>query len=342
MGRFLLRRLVTGLFVLFFVVTATFFFVHVVPSDPAQKWVGFRATAEQKAAARIELGLDKPLYVQYVSYLKNLVKGDLGVSITSHQPVAKELKEAIPKTIELVVMSMTLAFLLGLPIGVYSAIKENTIFDHLGRFISVSVISLPAFWVALMLQIIFSTYLGLLPLSGQMDTIIKITNPVQLVTGFSILDSLLTGNMEAFKNIILHSILPVFTLMAYSFGLTSRMTRSILLEVLNEDYIRASRAYGIKERLVIWRYAIKNILGTLATVLALAAGYALVNTFVIEAIFSWPGVGSYIAHSVINLDYPAIIGVTLFAALSYVTLNLIADIIVALDPRIRYAEGGNQ
>jgi len=342
MGKFLLRRLVFGLFVLFFVVTATFFLSRVVPSDPTQKWVGFRATAEQKAAARIELGLDKPLYVQYISYLKNLVKGDLGVSITSHRPVAEELKEAIPKTIELVVMSMTLAFFLGLPIGVYSATKENTIFDHLGRFISVSFISLPAFWVALMLQISFSASLGLLPLSGQMDTIIEITNPVQSVTGFSILDSLLTGNMEAFKNIILHSILPVFTLMAYSFGLTSRMTRSILLEVLNEDYIRASRAYGIKERLVIWRYAIKNILGTLATVLALAAGYALVNTFVIEAIFGWPGVGSYIARSVINMDYPAVIGVTLFAAISYVILNLIADIVVALDPRARYAEGGNQ
>ena len=341
MGKYILQRLITGVFVLFFVVTVTFFLSHVIPSDPAQKWVGAHATDEQKAAARIELGLDKPLYIQYTSYLKNLVKGDFGISITSHRPVAIELKEAIPNTVELVALSIIFAFFLGLPIGVYSASKENTIFDHLGRLASVSVISLPVFWVALMLQIIFSTGLGLFPLSGQMDTIIKLTNPLQRVTGFSILDSLLTGNMEAFKNIISHYVLPILTLMSYPLGLTSRMTRSILLEVLNEDYIRASRAYGIKERLVIWRYAIKNVLGTIATVLALSAGYALVNTFVIEAVFSWPGIGNYLARSVVNLDYPAIIGVTLFASLSYIILNLIADIIIALDPRIRFTEGGN-
>lgn len=342
MVKYILRRLGTGFFVLLFVVTITFFFTHIIPSDPAAKWVGAHATTEQKAAARIELGLDKPLHVQYVSYLKDMVKGDFGVSILTHRPVAQDLKEAIPKTLELVIISVVISFFLALPVGVYSAIKENTIIDHLGRFLSVSVISLPVFWVALMLQIIFSTYLKFLPLSGEMSTIIKITHPLKGVTGFSILDSLLTGNIEAFKDIILHSILPIFTLMAYPFGLTSRMTRSILLEVLNEDYIRASRAYGIKERLVIWRYAIRNVIGTIATVLALASGYALVNTFVIEAIFSWPGVGTYIARSVINLDYPAVIGVTLFASLSYVLLNLLADIILAFDPRIRYSGESNQ
>ncbi|MDD2574067.1 MAG: ABC transporter permease [Firmicutes bacterium] len=341
MWKFIIRRVAIGIFILFVVVSTTFFFSRIVPSEPAQKWVGAHATEEQIEAAKIELGLDKPLYSQYIKYLGDLLKGDFGMSIVSHRPVSLELKNAIPNTLELVILSVILAFAIGLPIGVYSAIHENTIFDHLGRFISVGVISMPTFWVALMLQIIFSTKLGLLPLTGQMDTILKLTNPLDKITGFAMLDSVITGNWRVFKDLILHAILPILTLMSYSLGLTSRMTRSILLEVLNEDYIRASRAYGIKERIVIWKYAIKNVLGTVTTVLALSAGYALVNTFVIEAVFSWPGIGSYISRSVINLDYPAIIGVTLFASVSYIILNLIADIIVALDPRIRFVKGGD-
>jgi peptide/nickel transport system permease protein len=341
MGRFAIRRIFTGIFVLFAVVTLTFFFARVVPSDPAQKWVGSHATEEQKAQARQELGLDKPLVQQYLIYLKNLLRGDFGVSISSHRPVGLELREAIPSTLELVFLSVILAFLVGLPIGVYSAMKENTIFDHLGRFVSVGIISMPSFWIALMLQIIFASRLGWVPLTGQIDTLVKLMNPIQRVTGLPIFDSLITGNWPVLGSLVTHAILPIFTLMSYSLGLTARMTRSILLEVLREDYINASRAYGVKERVVIWVFAIKNVVGTVATVLALSAGYALVNTFVIEAIFSWPGIGNYIARSVITLDYPAIIGVTLFASFSYVVLNLLADIVIALDPRVRFAQGGN-
>lgn len=341
MGRFLIRRMATGAFVLFVVVTVTFLLAAVVPSDPTDKWVGPHATAEQKAAARVELGLDKPLLTRYVTYLKNLVHGDFGVSITTHRPVAAELKDAIPNTVELVFWSVILAFLAGLVVGVYSATRENTLVDHAARFFSVGVISMPTFWVALMLQIIFSSKLHLLPLTGQVDTLLTLTNPLTRVTGFPIFDALITGNWPVLTNLLYHFILPLITLSSYSFGLTARMTRSILLEVLNEDYIRASRAYGLRERLVIWRYAIKNVMGTVVTVLALSAGYALVNTFVIEAVFSWPGIGNYIAQSVVNMDYPSIIGVTLFASLAYVLLNLFADIIVAMDPRVRHAQGGN-
>lgn len=340
MGRFVLRRLASGFFVLFVVVTVTFLLAAVVPSDPAEKWVGPHATAEQKAAARIELGLDKPLLVRYVNYLGNLVRGDLGTSIVSHRPVAVELSEAIPNTVELVFWSVVLAFFVGLLLGVYSATKENTIVDHVARFASVGVVSMPAFWVALMLQIIFGSVLHWLPLTGQMDTVLKLTHPLTRVTGFPILDSLLTGNWPVLGNLLQHFILPLLTLSSFSLGLTARMTRSILLEVLNEDYIKASRAFGLKERVVIWRHAIKNVMGTVVTVLALSAGNALVNTFVIEAVFSWPGVGNYIARSVMNLDYPSIVGVTIFAAIAFVLLNLFADIVIALDPRVRHAQGG--
>ena len=339
MGKFIVKRIAGGILILIVAFTMVFFLSRVIPSDPALKWVGAHATKEQKEAAIIELGLDKPISEQYINYFKNLIKGNLGVSIVSKRPVALELKEAIPNTLELVFISVILAFLVGMPIGVYSANKENTIFDHTGRVFSVGILSMPTFVVALFLQMIFSTRLGLLPLTGQMETITKLMNPVETVTGFTMLDSFITGNWPAFKDILIHSVLPVLTLMSYPLGLTARMTRSILLEVMNEDYVRAERAYGIKERKIIWIYSIKNVIGTVITVLALSTGYTLVNTFVIESIFSWPGVGNYIGRSVVNLDYPAIIGVTLFAAIAYVILNMIADIIIALDPRVRVVGG---
>lgn len=339
MGKFIIKRIAGGIIILMVAFTMTFFFSRIIPSDPAQKWVGAHATQEQKEAAIIELGLNKPLLQQYTDFLKNLFKGDFGISIVSHRPVALELKEAIPNTLELVFISVIIAFLIGVPIGVYSANKENTIFDHTGRIFSVGILSMPTFVVALLLQIIFSTRLGWLPLTGQMETVTKLMYPIRNVTGFTMLDSFITGNWKAFKDVALHSVLPVLTLMSYPLGLTARMTRSILLEVLNEDYIRAERAYGIKERKIIWIYSIKNVIGTVITVLALSTGYTLVNTFVIEAIFSWPGVGNYIGRSVVNLDYPAIIGVTLFAAVAYVLLNMMADIIIALDPRVRLVGG---
>ena len=342
MGKYIVTRIATGLFVLFAVMTFTFILSRVVPSDPAQRWVGAHATAEQKAEAVIELGLDKPLYEQYFKFIRQLFGGDLGISIVSHRPVLDELKETIPNTIEIVILSVLVAFVLGLPVGIYSAVKENTFFDHMGRFFSVGVISVPAFWFGMMLQIIFSNYLGWLPLSGQIDMMIQLTSPLERITGFTLLDAAITGNGAVFFDTLKHMILPVLTLGSYSFGLTARMTRSILLEVLGEDYIRAARAWGVRERLVIWRFALRNVLGTVVTVLALSAGYTLVSTFVIEAVFSWPGVGNYIALSVLNLDYPAIVGVTLFASLCYVLLNLFADIVIALDPRIRFTEGGGK
>lgn len=339
MGKFLLRRIITGILVIFFVITVTFVISRVIPSDPASKWVGAHATYEQKEAAIIELGLDKPLWEQYKIYVGSLLRGDLGVSITTHRPVLDEMLECIPNTIELVLLSTLLAFVIGLPIGVYSAVHENTIFDHLGRFFSIGIISMPSFWIALMLQIILATKLGWLPLTGQMDTMVSLLHPIEKVVGLPMLDSVLTGNWIAFKNLARHAVLPVLTLMAYDLGLTARQTRSILLEVLNEDYIRAARAYGIKERFVIWRSAVKNILGTLTTVLTLAIGQALVATFVMESVFSWPGIGSYISNAVMNLDYPAIIGVTMFSALAYVFLNFLADLVVAIDPRSRIMGG---
>jgi peptide/nickel transport system permease protein len=336
MWSYIIRRLFLGAVVLFGVITITFFIVRVVPSDPAARWVGPKATIEQIKLAEKELGLDKPLYVQYVKYITDLAKGNWGYSIRTHQPVLEDLKHYIPPTLELVILSIIIAFVIGVPLGIFAAVGMNRWPDHLSRFISVGCVSLPTFWLAMALQLVFFRLLGILPLGDRLDTMVKLINPVQNITGFMLIDAAITGNWTAFSDAFLHLILPTITLAAFPLGLVARMTRSTLLEVLNEDYIMAARAYGLPERVVIGAYALKNALGPTITVLALSAGYALINTFLIEAIFNWPGLGNYTALAVITNDYTAVMGVTILAAIAYVLLNLVADMLLALDPRVRY------
>ncbi|GAB6178692.1 ABC transporter permease [Desulfotomaculum defluvii] len=335
MRSFILKRLGLGLLVLLGVISVTFFITRVIPSDPAAKWVGPRATPQQIEAARGELGLDQPLYVQFGKYVVDLSQGDFGKSLRSHQPVADELKAYLPATIELVVLSTIIAVFLGIPLGVLSAKRKDQMVDHFSRIFSVGAVSLPTFWVGLFLQLLFYRYLEILPLGDQLSTDIKLLYEIPNITGFLLFDSLITGNFVILQDVLIHMILPGITIALYPLGLVARMTRSALLEILNEDYISAARSYGLPERLVLWRYALKNSLGPTVTVVTLSIGYTLVNTFLIEAIFSWPGIGSYISSAVISLDYPAIMGVTIFSAIAYVILNLIADFIIALDPRVR-------
>ena len=335
MKKIILRRLFLGMIVLLGVVIITFFLTRVIPSDPAAKWVGPRAKPEQIAKARIELGLDKPLYVQFFKYLTDLVQGDLGYSLRTRRPIMLDLKENLPATIELVLISTIAAVFIGIPLGVISAKRKDQWLDHISRLFSVGVVSLPTFWVALIMQLVFFRILGILPMGGQLSTEIKLTMEIPKITGFIIFDSLITGNFRIFFDALWHLILPGISIGLYPIGLVARMTRSALLEILSNDYITAARSYGLKERTVLWSYALKNSVGTTSTVVALSIGYALVNTFLTESIFSWPGIGSYIATAVIGLDYPAIMGVTIFSAIAYVILNLIADIVIALDPRVR-------
>jgi|YNPMSStandDraft_1061717.scaffolds.fasta_scaffold00636_13 peptide/nickel transport system permease protein len=335
MRKFILRRLLLGGIVLFGVAFITFFIARVVPSDPAAKWAGPRATAEQIARARIELGLDRPLIVQFGKYLLDLAQGNLGYSLRTRRPITLELLESLPATIELVLISTLAAVFVGIPLGVLSAKYKDRLVDHLSRLFAIGVVSLPTFWIGLILQLVFARTLQLFPLGGQLSTEIKIMMEIPKVTGFLLFDSLITGNFTIFTDAVWHLVLPGVTIGLYPIGLVARMTRSALLEILNEDYITAARSYGLKERVVLWSYALKNSIGPTSTVVALSIGYTLVNTFLTESIFSWPGIGSYIATAVIGLDYPAIMGVTIFSAFSYVILNLIADIIIALDPRVR-------
>ena len=335
MRKYIFKRLVSSLLVLLGVVTITFFISRVIPSNPATKWAGTRATEEQLAAAREELGLDDPLPVQYVNYLKDLLHGDLGVNYSTRQPVSLELATYVPATVELVLLAFVLAIIIGIPLGIYSAKKKDRLLDHGVRFFSIGAVSLPSFWVALFLQLVFYKTLNLLPIGGQLSAMATIFNEKPHVTGLLLLDCLLTGEFGLFADALQHIILPCITVSLYPIGLVARMTRSALLEILGEDYITAGRSYGLTEFKMLWKYALKNSLGATATDVALSMGYTLTNTFLVESIFSWPGIGSYISTAVTTLNFPAIMGVTIFGACCYILLNLLADLIIALDPRVR-------
>jgi len=335
MKKYILKRILLSIIVIFGVVTITFIIARVLPSDPASKWAGTRATPEQLEQARQELGLDDPLIVQYGHYISDLLHGDLGKSLSSKRPVVKEMLEYIPATLELVLLAFILAIIIGIPLGIYSAKKKDRLFDHVSRVFSIGAISLPTFWVALFLQLIFYKSLQWLPVGGEMSVEMTIFYERPHITGMLCLDCLLTGNFPMFVDTLKHLILPTVTIALYPIGLVARMTRSALLEILNEDYITAGRSYGIKESKMLWKYALKNSLGATATDVALAMGYTLTDTFLVEAIFAWPGIGKYISDAVTTLDTPAIIGVTIFGSLCYIILNLVADIIIASDPRIR-------
>ena len=335
MKKYIFKRLLSSLLVLLGVVTITFFISRVIPSNPATKWAGTRATEEQLAAAREELGLDDPLPVQYINYLKDLLHGDLGINYSTRQPVSLELATYVPATVELVLLAFVLAIIIGIPLGIYSAKKKNRLLDHSVRFFSIGAVSLPSFWVALFLQLVFYKALNLLPIGGQLSAMATIFNEKPHVTGLLLLDCLLTGEFSLFLDALQHIILPCITVSLYPIGLVARMTRSGLLEILGEDYITAGRSYGLTEFKMLWKYALKNSLGATATDVALSMGYTLTNTFLVESIFSWPGIGSYISTAVTTLNFPAIMGVTIFGACRYILLNLLADLIIALDPRVR-------
>jgi ABC-type dipeptide/oligopeptide/nickel transport system permease component len=332
---FFLRRVGTSLFVLIGVSIITFFLARVVPSNPAALYIGPKARAEDIARVTIQLGLDKPLPVQYVVYMNQLLHGDLGNSISTKRPITQELADRIPATMELLFSGMFLAVLVGVPMGVLSARSQGKPLDLSVRTLSIVGVSMPAFFLGLILQIIFFRNLHLLPLAGQVSGDLRFSHPLTNITDFILLDSLLTSNWVTLKDAFLHLMLPSITLAAYPIGLIARMTRAAMLEVLEQDYIRTARAYGIRQRIVIYLYALKNAISPTLTVIGLTFAFALTGTFFVEIIFDWPGLGMFTVRSLLSLDYPAIMGMTLFGSTGYVMINLIVDLLQAwIDPRI--------
>jgi peptide/nickel transport system permease protein len=313
----------------------TFFIARVVPSNPAAAWVGPHPTKEQIALATERLGLDRPLYEQYLRYMRGLLRGDLGNSIKTHQPITADFKTFLPATMELVLTGMVMAVLIGIPFGVLSGAQKGSLLDHFTRLFSIAGVSMPTFWLGLLLQLFFFSRLGLLPLAGRVSTQVALYHPVEQITGFYLIDTAITGNWVAFKDVLIHIILPAFTLATYAIGLTIRMTRSTMIEVLGEKYILASRVAGISERVVLFVLALKNAIIPTITVLGLSFVYSLTGAILVEVIFAWPGLGSYVTNAVLSIDFPVIVSVTLVVTVFYVFINLFLDLGQAmLDPRI--------
>lgn len=338
MHRFILRRLAGSAAVLLGLSAITFALARVVPSNPAAVYIGPKARPDEIERVARELGLDRPLPVQYLTYMGDMITGDWGTSIGTKQPVLSEILGRLPATLELIGAAMLLAIPLGLALGIVSARWQRRAPDTAVRLVSIVGVSLPAFWLGLLLQVLFFRVLHLLPLTGRVDQDLRFVAPITEITGFYLFDSLVTGNWPAFLDVATHLALPALTLAAYPIGLVARMTRAAMLEALSQDYVRAARAAGVSERLVTYRLALRNALIPVTTVVGLTLAYSLTGTFFVEVVFNWPGLGTFAVKGLLNLDYPVVMGITLFGAMGYVAINLAVDLGQAwLDPRTRLA-----
>ncbi len=312
----------------------TFFIAHVVPADPVLVALGEHAREDQIQAYRRAYGLDRPIGVQYVIYLRRLAAGDLGISIRTRRPVADDLQEFLPATVELGGTAWVIALLLGIPAGILSAVYKDRIFDHLSRIGALIGASMPVFWLGLLLLGTFYYRLRWLPGPGRLD-VSAIGPPSR--TGLLLVDAVLAGDWAVLWNALRHLILPALTLGLFSTAVIARMTRSAMLEVLYQDYIRTARAKGLARARVVLRHALRNAMIPTLTVVGISFGNLLSGAVLTETIFAWPGLGRYATTSAISLDFPAVVGVALVAAVIYTTINLVIDLLYArLDPRVRY------
>ena len=329
------RRCALAVLVVAGVVIMTFVIAHAVPGDPAATWAGPHASAAQVAAAHRFLGLDRPLPVQLVTYIGGILSGDWGVSIHTHRTVLSDLGTAAPATLELVIAALVIAVLAGVPAGLLSAMRPGRAADQAIRAGAILGVSMPVFWMALIFQLVFAQRLHLLPVAGEYSPTLLESGPLAHRTGFGVLDALLTGNWPMLGSTLTHLVLPALVVAAYPAGLIARIVRAQVLDSAGETHVQMARALGLPERTIFARYLMKLAWNPVAATLALVFGYSLVNTFLVESIFDWPGLGSYASASIAQLDTPAILGVTLLVAIVYVAANLIADLAqAALDPRI--------
>jgi len=310
-----------------------FFMVRAIPGDPAQIILGQQATQAQVQQLRENMGLDKPIFVQYGLFLKDALRGDLGDSIVTGRPVTTELMVRLPATFELTTFAMLIAVLVGIPVGVIAAVRQYSLLDKVTSVLALTGISMPIFWLAMILVVIFGVNLELLPFPGRLDPTTGITS----ITGLVLVDSLLTLNFAGFWDGLLHLIMPALALATIPMAVVMRMTRSSMLEVMNEDYVRTARAKGVIPWRVIVKHALRNAMLPTITVIGLQVGLLMGGAIITETIFSWPGIGLYAYNSISARDYASIQGVVLYGALLFVLINLVVDILYAiLDPRVRY------
>jgi peptide/nickel transport system permease protein len=310
-----------------------FFMVRAIPGNPAQIMLGQQASQEQVQQLTEKMGLDKPVFVQYGLFLKDALRGDLGDSTVTGRPVTTELLVRFPATLELVAFAMLIAILVGVPVGVISAVRQYSLLDKTTSVLALTGISMPIFWLALILVVIFGVNLELLPFPGRLDP----TTGITALTGLVLVDSLLTLNFAGFWDGLLHLIMPALALGTIPMAVIMRMTRSSMLEVMHEDYVRTARAKGVVPWRVVSKHALRNAMLPTITVIGLQVGLLMGGAIITETIFSWPGIGLYAYNSISSRDYASIQGVVLYGALLFVLVNLIVDVLYAiLDPRVRY------
>ncbi len=305
---------------------------HVIPADPVAIALGPEATAEQIQALRVAWGLNRPLHIQYGIFLQNLIRGDLGYSLVSRRAVAEELRYYFPATLELTTASMIIAVILGIFIGIVSAVHRNRLFDHLTRTYCIFGISMPIFWLGLLLLLLFYVKLGWLPGGGRIADGIE----VKSITGLLILDCLLTWNWEGLGSSLLHLLLPAFCLSSSFLATISRISRSSVLQVIREDFVRTARAKGLPEFKVLAKHVLRNSLLPVITISGILYGQLLGGAVLTETIFSWPGMGRYVVRSILHLDFQPILGFTVLCAILYALANLVVDLLYSVvNPQIR-------
>lgn len=326
------RRLIGALPVLIGVSFIVFFLMHLAPGDPVTLLLGEDATQADIDKTRAEWGLDRPLVVQYGEFLRQAMQGNFGKSLRYGAPVSTLVFERLPATLELALASLIVAILIALPIGVYTAIKHNSLWDHSGMTVALVGVSLPNFWLGIMLIFFLGGQLNLFPVAGRIEYGIQI----EPITHLYLVDSLIQGNFKAFWSALQHLILPAVTLGTSLAAIVTRIARSSVLEVIRQDYITTARAKGLSESTVIWKHTLRNAMITIVTIFGLQLGALLSGSVITETVFSWPGIGSLLIQGISTRDYKLVQGVIFFFAIMYFVVNLLVDLLyMVVDPRIR-------
>jgi len=332
MLRFVVRRLLLLLPILVGLSILVFLWIRALPGSPAIALLGERATPETIAQIERKYGLDKPVHVQYWRYLNNVARADFGDSIVSRRPVVDELRQRFPATIELALAAMIFSIALGIPLGFIAAKRYGGVVDHASLVASLIGISIPIFFLAIILKFVFAVKLGLLPTVGRISAVIDLEHP----TNFYVLDTLLAADFEAFWDTLKHLVLPAVALGSIPLAVIARITRAAVLDVQNEDYVRTARAKGLAPRIVDSRHVLRNALLPISTIIGLQTGLLLSGAVLTETVFAWPGMGTWLVDAIENRNYPVLQGGILFVSIVFVMVNLLVDISYALiNPRIR-------
>jgi peptide/nickel transport system permease protein len=332
MLRFVVRRLLLLVPILLGLSILVFLWIRALPGGPAQALLGERATEAQIQQIEHEYGLDKPIHVQYWRYVQTVGRLDFGTSVTTRRDVTQELRQKFPATVELALAAMFFSIIFGIPLGFFAAKRYGGLFDNLSLVGSLLGVSIPIFFLGIILKYVFAIKLGLLPTVGRIDVLIDLEHP----TGFYVLDALIAGDVNAFLDTLKHLILPAIALGSIPLSIIARITRAAVLDVQNEDYVRTARAKGMSPGIVDRRHVLRNALLPIVTVIGLQVGFLLAGAVLTETVFAWPGIGTWLVDAIESRNYPVLQGGILFVALVFVLVNLIVDVSYAfLNPRIR-------